>query len=195
MKALVCVTLFVALCAACIAAESAGSPLDRVHADGWYGWRVEAVVGSQCRCCSARHGGACDLDSDGGGMIVSNDGPEASGTLRIYAKMQSGRPVRLRVYGPGCRVTTGSPVTDLGVVDADSSITWLSRFIEPRNAVSSQLIEAVQAHANERSVAVLTGIVTNGHDTENRKEALFWLAQSDSQPAFDFLDRLLTNEH
>lgn len=195
MKALLCVTLLVALCAACIAAESAGSPLDRVHADGWYGWRIEAVAGSQCRCCSTHHGGACDLDSNAGGTIVSDDGPEAPGTLRIYAKMQSGRPVRLRVYDPDCRVTARSPVTDLGVVDADSSITWLSRFIEPRNALSSELIAAVEAHTNERSVAVLTGIVTSGHDIDNRKEALFWLAQSDSQPAFDFLDRLLTNEH
>ena len=91
-------------------------------------------------------------------------------------------------------MTTGSPVTDLGIVDADSSITWLARFIEPRNALSSDLMEAVQAHANERSVAVLTGIVRSGHDIENRKEALFWLAQSDSEPAFDFIDGLLSQE-
>jgi hypothetical protein len=194
MKALLCVTLLVALCAACIAAESVGSPLDRIRADGWYGWRVEAVAGLQCRCCSGGHGGACDLDSGGGSAIGSDDGPTAPDTLRIYAQMQSGRPVRLRAVGPGCRVTTGSPVTDLGIVDADSSITWLARFIEPRNALSSDLMEAVQAHANERSVAVLTGIVRSGHDIENRKEALFWLAQSDSEPAFDFIDGLLSQE-
>lgn len=193
MKALLCVILLVALCAACIAAESVASPLDRVHADGWYRWRVEAVPGAQCRCCSGRHGGACDLDSGGDGMIVSGDAAAAPGALRVYAKMQSGRPVRLRVYGPGCRVTSESPVTDLGVVDADSSVEWLSRYIEPRNALSSDLIEAVQAHANAGSVAVLEGLVTAGHDIRNRREALFWLAQSDSQPAFEFLDRLLTD--
>ncbi len=118
------------------------------------------------------------------------------GKLQIYASIEHGKPVRLRVRGDSvCTDNFDVEALDLGFIDVGESIDWLQAYIEPRSILSSDAIMAISLHAGDRSVTVLTNILTQGKDRENREEALFWLAQSESDTAFDVLDRLLSGNN
>jgi hypothetical protein len=163
VRTLLRLVLLAVLCVACIGNETLGSALDARLDDGWYSWQV--------------------------------DTPRAHReSLQIYVLLESGTPVRLQFDDAGCPAKDRpATATDLGTIAPDASIEWLRPFIEPRSRISSAVMAAVYAHASERSVAVLAELVTPGHDIETRREALFWLAQSDSGRAFAILDGLLSD--
>jgi len=117
---------------------------------------------------------------------------EGNDDLEIHALIESGQPTEFVLPGIQCGRRTPPDSADLGVIAADESIAWLQRYIAPRSAVSSEVMAAIAAHATDSAVDVLADVVRFGHDRHNREEALFWLANSDSDVAFEFIDRLLT---
>ena len=46
-------------------------------------------------------------------------------------------------------------------------------------------------HEGSRAVQILIDVVESDAHMDIREEAVFWMAQSDSEEAFDYLDRLL----
>lgn len=122
-------------------------------------------------------------------QVAAADGDE----LRIYALIKAGEPVEFRVRGKyACFDGFDVDAVDLGIVNVDQSIDWLQRHIAPGTELSSDAIMAISLHRGARPVAILSDIVKTGTDRELREEALFWLAQSDSDEAFAVLDRLLS---
>lgn len=122
-------------------------------------------------------------------QVAAADG----GELQIFVSIERGNPVQLRVRGDSiCSGHFEVEATDLGVVDVNQSIGWLQRYIEPRSELGSEALMVVSLHSGDRPVAILADIVKSGSDRKIREEALFWLAQSDSDEAFVVIDRLLT---
>jgi len=195
MKTAIRLVLIAALFAACISSELLAAGFGGPTADGWHTWRVQAAARAPDSCCFTWNSGAitrkgCDLDSKHGGYGSIRDDAMASGELQIYALMRSGKPVRLRVLSSQCAVTADSEITDLGLVEADDSIDWLQRYIEPQSALSSDAIMAISLHSGDRPVTVLANLANHGADWESREQALFWLAHSGSDAAFEFLEKL-----
>ena len=113
--------------------------------------------------------------------------------LQIYSLIDSGRPTRVVVPAYDCGWKAVADATDLGAIDAAESIAWLRRFIAPRSDISSEVMAALSAHANEDAADALGQVLRSDSSRRNRKEALFWLAQTNADAAFDILDRLLSS--
>ena len=83
----------------------------------------------------------------------------------LFLRQENGKPASIRMFSPDCRWSSpeiSDEVTDMGILSLDDS------------------------------VAMLLDIVSEDDlDMDVREEALFGLAQSDSDTAFEYLDRLL----
>ena len=112
--------------------------------------------------------------------------------LEIYARIESGRPRELRISGMQCRRDDTPDAESLGTISATESVAWLSRFISPRSTVSSEVMAAISTHPDGAGTRILQDVVESDLDRKNREEAVFWLAQSDDDAAFGFLDILLS---
>ena len=138
-------------------------------ADGWYKWQVKGNTTTLSSCCFQLAGGVsqrttCNLD-DGRGIVIS-DSPckGSSGHSTYYLRKEGGVPVRIRVYDANCEVSSTAPITDMGSLSPDESVAMLLDIV------------------NERKL-----------DMDVREEALFWLAQSNTDSAFAYFDEILTD--
>ncbi len=120
---------------------------------------------------------------------------EVPGEERIYVLMRSGEPAEIEVTGRWCNnLPHDGEVIDLGLVSTDESIDWLQQYIGSRTDIGSDALAAISRHAGDRSLNVLIGIVESGADQELREEAVFWMVLSESDDAFNYIDRLLTKK-
>ena len=78
--------------------------------------------------------------------------------------MSAGRPTDVWVLSSACPVTAASAIEDHGQVSAIDSVEWFRSIIESRRV-----------------------------DRDVREQALFALVQTESDVAFSYLDRLLTD--
>ena len=167
-------------------------------ADGWYVWEVEAGTHGRQACCYSWNGGVaamtgCQLDGRQRGFSITDDCSLNSDRLRVYVQVQSGIAGNIRALSAGCPVQANGEIADLGAISTDASIDWLNQQIKARPGRSSELLAAVSMHADPAAFTSLTGFVEDRSMDQNlREEALFWLAQSDSNLAFDYLERLLS---
>ena len=112
--------------------------------------------------------------------------------LEIYVRMESGRPQDIRIPGWQCERNTPPVAEKLGTISAAESAAWLGRFISPRSDVSTEAMAAISAHPGGEGTRILRNVVQSDGNRKNREEAIFWLAQSEDDAAFAFLDALLT---
>ena len=83
----------------------------------------------------------------------------------------------------------------LAQIEAPESEKEIGRAIvsDPSAEVREQAVFALSQLPEERAVRSLLGILEDARmDNEVRKQALFWLVQSDSDLAYESIDRLLT---
>ncbi len=159
--------LIVLLIAAGTSSEIRAAETINLDADGWYTWRVEP-------------GGEFDQE-------------------KFYVLMQNGEPQEIEIVGRWCngwqRFDQRYPeAVDFGVLDTDQSIDWFEQYIGTRSDLSSDALAAISMHLSDRAIKILIGIVESDVDMDIREEAVFWMAQSDSEAAFRYLDRLLMVE-
>ena len=130
--------------------------------DGWHVWQVQ--------------GSDDDLD------LVS-----------IYVRISAGTVAKIRVTTDECPVRILTPLNDLGVIPNAASIAWLIQQVDTGTRISESALAAISAHAGAEAFTALTTLVEDRDNSRNlREQALFWLAQSDSDEAFGYLDRLLS---
>lgn len=92
------------------------------------------------------------------------DGAETS----LFLRQEKGKPTQIRVFSPDCRISWSGKhridgeVIDMGTLSLDDSVSLLLSI------------------AREKDL-----------DMDVREEALFGLAQSDSDTAFEYIDQLL----
>lgn len=176
----------------------AAADLDVPVVDGWYSWQVPASKLGVRSCCYGWHTGQpatrrpCDLDGRGGGYSIGGDCDLDAADVRVYVRMQDGRPDRVRALNADCPVTTATEVTDLGRVDADPSVRWLAGRLTNDRQADAEFLAAIPMHAGSAPYDTLTGLLEDrSRPMEIREQALFWLVQSESDEAFAYVDRLL----
>jgi len=134
--------------------------------DGWHVWQVQGTAGG-------------DIDGD---------------QLSIYVRIDAGRVTRIRARTSNCPVTTRTAVNDMGAVSNSASVGWLLRQVDADSQVADGALAAISAHAGDDAFVALTALLEDrDRRQKTREQALFWLAQSESEQAFDYLDALLSS--
>ncbi len=183
-------------------AEEAARPvgtLDVPRIDGWYSWTAAASSTGARTCCYGWHGGravtrrVCDLDGKRGGHTIGGDCVLDSDEIRVYVRMRDGKPDRVRALNAECPVSTSSEIADLGRVESEASVRWLSARISRDRHDNAEILAAIPMHGGDAAFDALTSLLEDRRRTmELRKQALFWLVQSGSDDALAYVDRLLT---
>ena len=187
------VLVVVTLCAA----EAECSGLAAMDADGWYTWRAPAADDARSLCCFAWSQGrserrTCNLDERRGHYGHSDTVSRNLDEVQLYARVEAGVAVRIRALSPDCPVTAASPIADLGSVESRTSVEWLRRRATVPGDARDDAMMAIAAHDGETAVAALATVIEDRRlDMETRREALFWLAQTGSDDAIEYFDRLL----
>jgi hypothetical protein len=109
----------------------------------------------------------------------------------IYALIKSGETREIEIRGHWCNGDTHQNAIDHGPLSSDESIDWLQQYLGTRSDLSSDALAAISRHAGDRALQILIDIVESDAHNEIREEAVFWMAMSDSEEAFNYIDRLL----
>jgi hypothetical protein len=168
-----------------------------LKSDGWHSWEVPAGAEGRNACCyRSKHGAAtvsgCDLDERGGGFTLG-DCETPSGNTRIYVRIDNGKVADLHALSASCPVRTSTEVRDHGEIASDESIAWLRGQLDGNAEIAEDALVAIAMHSDEVSFAALRTVLEDrSRDKKMRENALFWLAQSGSEQAYRYLDRLLS---
>ncbi|MGI9221275.1 MAG: hypothetical protein ACR2QS_09600 [Woeseiaceae bacterium] len=135
-------------------------------AEGWHTWRVASVD---------------DFEEE-----------------QFFVLMRSNEVKKIHIVGRWCngwswkRSERNYPeAVDLGFVETEQSIDWFQPYIGKRTELSSDALAAISQHAGERAVQIMIEVVESDAPMDVREKAVFWMAQSGSQEAFAYIDRLL----
>ena len=112
----------------------------------------------------------------------------------IYVLIKSGKATEIEIRGHWCNGHSHKNAIDHGVLSVDESIDWLQQYLGTRSDLSSDALAAISRHAGDRSLKILIDIVESDAHKDIREEAVFWMAMSESEEAFDYIDRLLTGD-
>lgn len=190
-------TVLLALAQAAYGAPNRGIAEDL--ADGWNSWEVPAGGSGKRACCFNVHDGrsgttGCRLDGRSGGITIDSDCEPASDLLRVYVLVEDGNAAAIRALSAGCPVEASEPVNELGARPAEASIEWLDRHAVPASHLADDAVLAIALHEDTAAFMALKGMVEDrGRGMDVREQALFWLANSDDDEAFRYLDRLLSS--
>jgi hypothetical protein len=174
------------------------NPLETLDGNGWHTWRVEAVEGAPAWCCFNWAGNtatsrACNLDSRSG-YGSCGDGVTVNGFVQVYADLEDGSPVTLRVLAPDCPVEVEGSVTDLGAIDTDASFAWLSGLVQPGSRVSEDALATIALHRGEAPRRFLVEAAQGAAEGEIRKSAMFWLAQTGAGESEAVIRQAIAND-
>lgn len=176
-------TVLIAMVAvACLMSPLASASMDDIAGSGWFTWRVEAAQSDHEWCCFSwsagnKQSGNCDLDSSHVSYGRNEKAESGSGQMQFYARLQNGNVTKLWTLSPQCRVINESGTTDLGLLDVPQSIHWLATLVVPHSPISSDAIAALSVHSGRLAITTLLDFARDDADIENRKDAVFWLAQ------------------
>lgn len=165
--------------------------------DGWHSWDVPAGSDGKRACCyyvRQGHVGTerCRLGNGSGGLMIDEDCMPTTDTLRVYVLVVDGDVSEIRALSSTCPVTTSTPVQSMGERDGKESVAWLDRYARDGSRLADEAVTSIALHEEETSFTALAAMVEDqGRGMDVRQQALFWIAQSDSEAAFDYLDRLL----
>ena len=67
----------------------------------------------------------------------------------------------------------------------------MQQFLGSRSDLSSDALAAISRHAGSRALQILIDIVESDAHMDVREEAVFWMAMSESEEAFAYIDHLL----
>ena len=186
------------LCAALLAfaAPAARADLKALRADGWHSWQVAAIGSASPICCFSWRGGVtsqcgCNLDGHAGGVGSAGEFQGASGDLQVYVRTEGGRVREIRALSADCPVTTEAEIAVLDPVTSSESIDWLSSQVRVDGRLADEAIMAISLHAGGGIDRLIEFVEDGSIDRNLRETALFWLANSDSDQAFAYLDEIL----
>lgn len=171
--------------------------IDLPQKDGWYRWQTTSVATAADACCYMLRNGivercVCNLDDRRAGMNIDTDRTGNNRLISIYVMVENGSASRIRALNSDCAVDTSTRILDLGTVDVADSIAWLQARLGSEPDLAEQVVNAIGVHGGNDSMRALIQVIENrSYRKELREHALFWLAQSNSDDAFAYLDRLL----
>lgn len=113
--------------------------------------------------------------------------------LRVFVKIRDGELRRIHSPRQDCWFRIEGEITDLPQQTNIESIGWLASQVTGDNDVSSGALAAIAAHEGVPAFEALKAVLGNrDYDDDLREEALFWMASSDNDAAFAFLDDILS---
>lgn len=189
-----CLLLYTAL--SVFAVSIARAELEDMRADGWHVWEVAATDSASQICCFSWHEGGprrcgCDLDGRRDRVGTTEDVVIGAAGLRIYVRTEGGTVRDIKPLGAGCPATSESGILDIGPVSGSESIEWLSSQIRSGSRLADNAIMAISFHADGGTDRLIRFVEDRTIDKELRETTLFWLANSDSDQAFAYLDQIL----
>lgn len=185
-----------ALCSLLAAAPVAAAE-PRFDDDGWYRWEVASGSSGHNACCHQIRNGkvlqtGCDLGVGINEFTIEEDCVVNLDAVQIFAEVRNGTVREIRALSGNCPVRADTPIRTLENVSTAESIAWLESQLHERESVMEEAVMALSLHADSEALTSLSGLVENqGLAFEIREQALFWLAQSGTEEAFAYLDRLL----
>ena len=196
------------LLVALAAAGAAADPLaDAARVAGWVSYSVPSA-GDEGPCCydSWRRGQpqrrACRLDRgerDGMyGTLGEDRRPRRESALRpvltLYLRFERGAARELLAVGGDCPVETGrEQVRSLDGVTPEASAALLLGLIEARDEdLADEALHALVLHERVGTDALLALARDARRAPSARRQALFWLGQSDDPRALAEIERILT---
>jgi HEAT repeats len=184
---------------AVVDSESNAAPLPELSGDGWHSWRVKDIDSDSVRCCVTWSQGkaiarGCNLDT-GRMSIIGSDSPvQTTDELQIYAYTEAGNVTKIRALSPQCPVEAQSEIEDLGLIENADSVSWLTAYVTPHSKLSEDAIAAIARHAGDESFAVLRDTVRSDRNAENRKQAVFWMAETGRQQSEAEIERAIARD-
>ena len=113
--------------------------------------------------------------------------------LRVFVKKRDGKVQRIHTPRHDCWYRVDGEVTDLDSRRNAESIDWLARQVTGDNSVSSNALAVIAAHEGIPAFEALKAVLADrANDQDLREEALFWMASSDNDAAFAYLDDILS---
>lgn len=167
--------------------------------DGWNSWEAPAGSSGQRACCySFRNGNiagseGCRLDTGDDGVTIDSDCDPLSDKLRIYVLVDGGNVKEIRALSAACPVSASTPVRAHAGKSADASIAWLDRYARQGTRLADEAVTAIAMHQDSAALIALTSMIEDpARGMDIREQALFWLAQSDDENAFRYIDGILS---
>jgi len=187
------------LLVAVVDSQSKAAPLSELIDDGWHSWRVEDIESDSVRCCVTWSQGktiarGCDLDTGRMSFIGSNSPVQATDELQIYAYTEAGSVEKIRALSPQCPVETRTEIQDLGMIENADSVSWLSAYVTPHSKLSEDAIAAIAGHAGKESFAVLRDTGRSDRNAKNRKQAIFWMAETGRHQSEAEIERAIASD-
>ena len=177
--------------------------------DGWITYAVP-LAGDKAPCCwsSWRNGDragqrGCTLDGtqrngffgtfDDGDHDRARRAPGPKPALQVYLKFARGEVQRFLAVGSDCPVDAGrSEVRALDGVTPTASVALLMELAAGhRRDHDDEAWYALSLHAEVGLDALLTAARDGGRAPKDRRQALFWLAQSDDPRALELIESIL----
>lgn len=165
----------------------------------WLGWAVPAVAGQGDSCCYQGQGGSwrhrgCRLEGGKGGISVFTDErSRQAADLAVLVRYADGRPTELRPVGFDCPLDLGGRrFWWLGAVGAEESAAHLATWARDARSeldTSDALLTLSMQQAGVDHLIRLARDRALARDL--RREAVFWLGQSEDGRAMEFLEATL----
>ena len=195
LRAIMAAMLLVAV----VDSQSKAAPLSELIDDGWHSWRVEDIDSDSVRCCFTWSQGktiarGCNLDTGRMSVNHSDSPAQATGELQIYAYTEVGDVTKIRALSPQCPVEAESEIRDLGLVENADSVSRLSAYVTPHSKLSEDAIAAIAGHSGDESLAALRDTVRSDRNAENRKQALFWMAETGRHESESEIERVIASD-
>lgn len=160
--------------------------------DGWQAWQVTAVENAPDLCCYEWHGEqperqVCKLDKRVRGFSTHEVRSSEPGELTIYAWVQDQQIHYLRALSSDCPVHSDREIVRLGPIDNATSISLLKPLLRRNHKMMDHALAAIAFHHGNEAFRILQQRAQAGDTLEQKKQALFWLAQSRITQARDYL--------
>jgi hypothetical protein len=165
----------------------------------WLAWRVPGSPSAGDLCCFDRSFSdrRCELVGSEGGWGSTTDfrRPPGPTTLTVLVEVEKGRVRRVRPIGPHCTVEGGGRrVIEVQGVDPQRSLALLVGVASAADRqevghIGDMALGAVAYHRD--STPALVRVLKTARQRELRRQALFWLGQSDDPQALKEIEMIL----
>ena len=197
-----------------LASPAAAGDLDALADDGWYSWQAAASADARFQCCSVR--GCCDqlisrAPRDEVRIYARLESGEVTKIRAVNPNCELDTQPTFTDLGHvdtdesldwlEARVVTGSRTANSAVFaiamhEGERPYRFLLSTARTGGDpdVRQRAVFGLSRLSERQAYSGLREIVEDRQlDMETRGRALFWLAQSDSDLAFDYLDRLISS--
>ena len=181
---------------AIVDSESGAADLFDAQESGWHAWRVKSNSTTTTRCCYNWAIGqpsitSCDLDGRRSVSFRRNDQQTDIGEVQIYVFLAKGAAEKIVTLSPQCEVSSTTSILDLGIIDNQTSINWLQPYVSADEDLAEDALSSIAAHNGGISELIET-VEDHAMSLDIREQALFWMIQSDTDDAFDYVSNLIT---